>query len=302
MHLPVELVQEIVIALTTPEYALQFGHTKDVLHALCQLCLADRTFFLISVPHLYSSIVVLTQRELELLLQTSPTLRSRSRALWLRYIPNTDTLVAELLFDMSQGLRRLALDIPGNVLDSSAAIRLALEHCAYLEDFTRTGYSPMQLFRPHPFWPDWNALRRLVLDGPLIDDAFIRTVSELPYLAHLAVIEPRWRYSADGTEVATFLCLLKASPSLVRLVLIYCEASQFYLSSLKRLRVGLTVDGLRQGPSISYLVIRGRVPGPMSQVRDQIGYGMIWDLDSKKLSGPQVLWPPTPKCLANNRS
>lgn len=286
MHLPIELVQEIVAVLATPDHYLQYGHKRDILHALRQLCLTNHILFDITVPHLYSSIVISTHFELQAFLHTSPALRRRSQSLWLRYFPQMFPLIADLLHDIGPHLRRLALDIPGNELDISIPVRAALQSCTYLEDFTRSGYSPMQLVQPYAFWPSWKALRRLVLDGPLIDDTFIRAIAQLPYLTHLAPIEPRWRYSDDGTEGAAFLRLLKAGQSFQQVLLVYCEASEFYLNSLKRLRAIVKVKGLKEGLDVAYVVMHDKAPAPMNRIRDRIGAGTLWDLDSKNLLGP----------------
>jgi hypothetical protein len=153
-----------------------------------------------------------------------------------------------------------------------------------LEHYTRSGYSPMQLFPPpFSFCPGWKALRRLVLDGPLVNDTFIRGITQLPHLTHLAVIEPRWRYSADGTEVAAFLGLLKAGPSVQRILLIYCEAAEYYLSSLKRLKEGVKGLGNELGVRVHYVVMGDTPPKPMNFVRLRIGDGTLWELDSDSL-------------------
>jgi hypothetical protein len=143
----------------------------------------------------------------------------------------------------------------------------------------------MQLFpSPFSFCPGWKALRRLVLDGPLVNDAFIHGIAQLPHLTHLAAIEPRWRYSDDGTEVVAFLDLLKAGRSIQRMLLIYCEATEYYLSSLKRLKGGV-LKGLSSelGVRVHYVIMREMPPKPMSLVRVRIGDGTLWELDSKSL-------------------
>lgn len=284
MNFPIEIVQEIVASLATPRHHLQFGHKSDVLQALRRLCLSNYILFSLAAPHLYSSIVISSDRELCAFLSSSPVLRRHTRSLWLRYFKHMVPSISDLLSDLSPQLRRLALDIPGNELNSSIPVREALKSCVHLEDFTRSGYSPMQLVQPYAFWPDWSALRRLVLDGPLIDNNFIRAVSHLPHLTHLAPIEPRWRYSDDGTEVDAFLRLLNAGQNLQRVLLIYCEASEIYLSSLKRLTGVVKAEGLREGLDVLYLVLRERSPVPMTRIREWIGMGTLWDLDSKSLS------------------
>jgi hypothetical protein len=286
MHLPVELIQQIFGELATPIHLLQFGHKYDVLHALHQLRLASHTLHNISTPILYSSIVIAGHRDLLAFSRLSHALQHHCQALRLCFASNStlSPLIADILRALSPNLRRLALDVPGNQLTLSMPVRDALKSCVHLEDYMRSGYSPMQLFPPpFSFWSGWTALRRLVLDGPLVDGNFIRGIAQLPHLTHLATIEPRWRYSDDGTEVAVFLDLLKAGRSIQRMLLIYCEATEYYLSSLKRLKGG--VKGLKDelDVPVHYVIMREIPPKPMSLIRVGIGDGTLWELDSKSL-------------------
>ncbi|KAG5638362.1 hypothetical protein H0H81_000496 [Sphagnurus paluster] len=285
MHLPLELIQEIVASLATPDYPLQYGHKIDVLRALCQLAATNHFLFIVATPHIYSSVVISSLPQLHAFLSTSPPLRTRVRALWLRNLPDIFPHIADLLYDLSPYLRRLALDIPGNELDTLTSVREALKCCVHIEDFTRSGYSPMQIIQPYPFWPDWTALRHLVLDGPLVNASFISSIAALPRLKHLAVIEPRWRYSVDGTEAAIFLQLLDAGRSLRRVLLIYCEGAELFINSLRRLRTAVKLRGLRPGLTILYMVICEKEPPPMTRIRHQIGDGSLWDRHSQNLLG-----------------
>lgn len=287
MYLPIELIHEIVCVLSTPKHPLQFGHSPDVLKALCELALASRLLRTISTPHLYSSIIIADPNTLTAFLNTSPTARSHSRDLWVRsFPPHQFPAIADLLLILSPYLRRLALDVPGNHIDHSEPMRRALQRCTRLEEFMRWGYSPMQLFPPpFTFCPDWKPLRRLILDGPLIDDNFVRVIAQMLHLTHLALIEPRWRYSADGTEVATFLSLLNAGRYLRRVFLMYCQPADVYLNSLRRLERGVRTAP-REGLEIVYTVMRQKAPIPMNHIRDGIAGGTIWDLESKCLLKP----------------
>lgn len=283
MKLPLELIQYIVGVLATPNHFLQFGHKHHVLDALHQLRLASHTLHNISTPILYSSIVITGHCELLAFSRLSPALQHHCHALrlWFTSGSTLSPVVANLLHTLSPNLRRLALHVPGNQLALSKPVREALKSCVHLEDYMRSGYSPMQLFPPpFSFWSSWTALRRLVLDGPLVDDSFIRGIAQLPHLTHLAVIEPRWRYSDDGTEVAAFLDLLVAGRNIQRMLLIYCEATEYYLSSLKRLKGGL--KGLTEVP-VHYVIMREIPPKPMALIRVRIGDGTLWELDSKSL-------------------
>ncbi|KAF9466067.1 hypothetical protein BDZ94DRAFT_241562 [Collybia nuda] len=287
MHLPVELIQEIVRVLSVPEYQLQFGHSPDVLRALCELVQCSRLLHSISTPFLYSSIIISNQHTLVAFLHTSPTVRSHSRALWVRSLPqHLFSAIADLLLVLSPFLRRLALDVPSNHIDHSEPIRHALQRCNHLEEFMRWGYSPMQLFPPpFTFCPGWKFLRRLVLDGPLVDDSFIHAIAQMPHLMQFALIEPRWRYSGDGTEVMTFRNLLNSARYLRRLFLIYCQPADVYLNSLRRLERGVkTVP--REGLEVVYTVMRQKAPIPMNLIRDRIAVGTIWELESKCLLKP----------------
>ncbi|GLB41899.1 hypothetical protein LshimejAT787_1004990 [Lyophyllum shimeji] len=283
--LPVELIEEIVRALCTPQYPLQYGHKTDVLRTLRQLSLVNRLLFHITTPYLYSSIVISSHRELRAFLSISPSLRLHTTSLWLKQVPDSAMfpLIADLLRDLGPHLRRLALDIPGSELDTSTPVREALRCCIHLEDFTRSGYSPMQVIQPHPVWRRWTALRRLALDGPLINDTFINYVSELPHITHLALIEPRWKYSPDGTEIAAFLRLLEAGQRFQRVLLIYCNGDDLHLNSLRRLRAVLKLRGLREGLDILYMIKHEKAPAPMKMIRSQIGAGSLWDLHSRNI-------------------
>jgi len=281
MRLPVELLQHIIRVLATPSHHLQFGHSEHVLHAFHQLRLASHTLHNIATPLLYSSIIITSHHELLAFLYISPSLQHHCRALQLRHANHTlCPLIADLLRVLSPNLRRLALDVPGNQLALSMPMREALQSCVHLQDYTRSGYSPMQLFPPpFSFWPGWKALCRLVLDGPLVDNTFIQGIAQLPHLTHLAIIEPRWHYSDDGTEVAAFLGLLKAGRSIQRILLIYCEATEYYLNSLRRLKGGVTELDV----PVHYVIMREGPPTPMSLIRMHIGDGTLWELDSQSL-------------------
>ncbi|KAF8074886.1 hypothetical protein FPV67DRAFT_1475336, partial [Lyophyllum atratum] len=293
IYLPLELIQEIVQKLSAPEYPLQYGHKRDATRALCQLSLVNHVLFDIATPHLYSSIVISSHHELRAFLATPSSLRGYSRFLWLRSrslthkpFPDSDIypLIADLLYSLGPQLRRLALDIPGNEIDTSYLLRDALKCCTYLEEFTRSGYSPMLVVPPHPIWSGWAALRRLVLDGPLINDTFTDFISELAHLTHLALIEPRWKYSDDGTEIAAFLRLLEAGQNFQRVLFIYCSDDELHLSTLRRLRAVVKYRGLRDRLDVLYMVKREPGPTPMKLIRRQIGEGTLWDLHSHNIT------------------
>lgn len=124
----------------------------------------------------------------------------------------------------------------------------------------------MQVIQPHPVWRGWTALRRLVLDGPLINDTFVHSVAELPHITHLALIEPRWKYSPDGTEIAAFLHLLQAGQSFQRVLLIYCNGDDLHLNSLRRLRAVLKLKGLREGLDVFCMIKHEKAPAPMKTI------------------------------------
>ncbi|KAG6821450.1 hypothetical protein H0H93_010174 [Arthromyces matolae] len=280
--LPVELIREIILVLSTPGYPLQYGHKNDVQRALLRLVLVNHCVLDIARPILYSSIVISSQQELNSYLSVPPSLRNLTTSLWLRNFSGRFSVAAELVRVLGPKLRRLALDVPGNELDSSATVREAVRCCSHLEDFTRSGYSPMQVSQPCPPWSDWSHLRRLVLDGPLVNDRFIAYVNNLPHLTHLALIEPRWRYSADGTEAAVFSRLLSTGKRLQKILLIYCAPDLPHLNSLKRLRSMLTLTAVRDDLHVCYMVKEEPVTG-MASIRGQIGDGSLWGLHLKNL-------------------
>lgn len=287
MRFPVEIIHEIVSILSLPDQPLQFGHSPDVLNALCELALSSRLLRAISTPRLYSSIIISNSRTLTSFLRSPPTARSQCRTLWVRSFPaHMFGSVAELLLVLSPSIRRLALDIPGSLIDHSQPVRRALQACTRLEEFLRWGYSPMQVFPPpFTFYPDWKSLRRLVLDGPFIDRNFLCGIAQMPHLTHVALIEPRWRYGADGTEVPTFLGLLSAGRSLEKVFLIYCQPCDVYLNSLRRIENGVKT-ALRYGLDVTYTVMQQPTPVPMNAIRDRIARGCLWDLESKLLLTP----------------
>lgn len=291
MHVPVELIQQIIEVLAVPNHILQFGHDHLVLRTLRQLRLTSHAVHNISTPFLYYSVVITGHSELSAFLRLSPALHRHCHVLRLCKFGTgaLSSLIADLLCALSPNLRRLALDIPGSQLALSTPVREALGSCIYLEDYVLSGYSPMQLFPP-PFYfsSEWTALRRLVLDGPLVDDAFIRNIAQLPKLTHLATIEPRWRYSDDGTEVAAFLDLLNTARGIQQLLLIYCGATESYLCSLKRLKAGVKKLSDNLDVPVHYVIMQEMPPKPMNLIRVRIGDGTLWELDSKSLLAPDL--------------
>ncbi|KAG6813154.1 hypothetical protein H0H92_013560 [Tricholoma furcatifolium] len=284
IHLPAELIHEVITSLSTSEYPLQYGHKRDVQLALVHLSCVNHHLRDIAQPILYSTIVI-SPENLHAYLSTPPHLQKHTTSLWLQSFAGKLSQAADLIRVLGPSLRSLALDIPGNELDAYPSVRQALSLCTNLEGFARSGYSPMQVSQPRSFWPEWKHIRHLTLDGPLIDDKFIGHVENLPCLTHLALIEPRWKYGRDGTEAATFLRLLTSSSTLQRLLLIYCEANQINLPSLMRLRSLVKLAGLREGLDVFYMIL-DKVATVMSDIRDQIGAGTLWSLHSHNIVHP----------------
>jgi len=119
----------------------------------------------------------------------------------------------------------------------------------------------------------------------LINDTFINSIAALPHITHLALIEPRWKYSPDGTEIAAFLHLLEAGQSFQRVLLIYCNGDDLHRNSLRRLRAVLKLRGVREGLDILYMIKQEKAPAPMKLIRGQIGTGSLWDLHSHDILG-----------------
>jgi hypothetical protein len=221
---PLELLHEIVLRLAFSRHELAHGHKPYVLQTLYNLCLCNHALYQITMPYLYSTVILSTAHQLRLFHRTlttfPPDIRRQTISLSLddfssALSPPSSIFLIELIQGMSGHLRRLVFARKSN--RDMPALRRALENCRYLEEFSSTrvhGDNPSMLV----CWPNWRSLRRLALHHPLVDDEFVRLVSQLPHLTHLVLDEPDWW--GNHQPPRTGYKLLAGNTTLERLIVI----------------------------------------------------------------------------------
>lgn len=280
--LPAELIQQVIQSLVEPVNFLQYGHEKDVLQALLQLCLVNRFIYGISVFRLYSSIELADGRMLEDLIRTlksSPGMRSHTHSLFLNNFFIRFSLipeVGELLDLVSPYLRRLALCAPGSLFKHSNHLRPALGRLNHLEDFVRVGYPCGEL---GDIWSDWKALHRVLLVGIQVNKSFIGSIRYLPNLTHLWLIDASWGEGVD--EYGLILEMLQAGSGLQQVVLV-CGSSE-ELRQLLRFVRNLPEESLksyfREGLDVQYLGLQATV----GTLRAKVADGSFWEANIQNI-------------------
>jgi hypothetical protein len=280
--LPVELFPDIISTLVTPVHPLQVGHSVSVLNALRCLCLVNQFMRYLSIPHLHSTIVIYTEHQLQALLRTynsSIVLCSLTTSLAVHYFPDCTEVIHSLFYLLGPYLRRLTtFGITALDLGASCLVRDALlQHCSNLEYFVllennRAYHAQLRIVHPpYPFWPDFKTLRRLVLDDPLINNAFAESIADLPHLTHLVLIDPEWGRGSPPQ-------LFQAGKSLQMVALILQEVGDWYAISLMK------AEGFLRPTreSLDVRIIKLGVEDVYSEGRLQewVCDGTVWELNS----------------------
>jgi hypothetical protein len=281
-RLPVELFPEIFSALVTPAHPLQVGHAASVLSTLRVLCLVNQFIRRLSIPHLHSSIVIYTEDQLQALLRTynsSIALCSHTDSLAVHYFPDNINVIHNLFYLLGPYLRRLTMfGITAVDLGSSLLVRDALQqHCSNLEYFVllennlESPYHSSLFHPPYSIWPEFNTLRRLVLDDPLLDAAFANYIAGLPLLTHLVLIDPKWdRNSAPQ--------LFQAGESLQMIALILREIGEWYPISLMKL--GDLLNTPRDGLDVKLVKLGADDHYSKGRIQEWVCGGILWELNT----------------------
>jgi len=278
---PVELYPIIISILVTPSHPLQVGHTVDTINALRELCLVNHFMCHLSTPHLYSSITIYTHDQHQALLRTYSSrimLCSFIESLAVHSFPDYIEEIHSLFYLLGPYLRRLSLlGITAIDLGSSVLVRDALrEHCTNLEHFVLLENNPESLFDqapfspPYSFWPEFKDLYRLVLDDAVIDHTFVKAISELPCLSHLALIDPKWGRGKPPS-------LLDACQSLQRVVVILREIGEWYAISLMKL--GGSLSPPRDGLDIRLIKLGWDDVYSKGRIQEWVCSGILWELE-----------------------
>jgi len=282
LALPVELIQEVIQSLVVPANPLQYGHGKDVVHTLRQLCLVNHFVYHISVSRLYSSIVLTDGYQLMGLISTlksSPAICGHIHALFLDSFIIRSSLIPEagqLLDLLSPHLRRLALCAPGSMFKTSNPMRQVLGRLTHLEDFVRVGFPSAEL---GDIWSDWKSLRRVLLVGIQVNKSFIDAIEHLPHLTQLWLIDACWGEMID--EYGLMLELLKAGSSFQKVVLVFGSSKE--LGQFLQFMRGLPEENLksffREGLDVQYCELQATVGALRTQVAD----GTFWELNTHSI-------------------
>jgi len=281
-QLPVELFPKIISTLVTPAHPFQIGHTTSVISTLRHLSLVNHFLRSLSTPHLYSSITIYTEDQLQALLQTydsSIGLCNHTHSLAIHYFPYNVEVIHCLFYLLGPYLTHLAMfGIQAVDLGSSVLVRDALhQHCPNIEYFVllenNSGLPPPHRTRcrpPYSFWPEFKTLNRLVLDDLLINSTeFVEFIAGLPCLTHLVLIDPKW---SGGTPR-----LFEAGKFLKTFTLVLREVGRWYTNSL--LKLG---DFLNAGEGVDVRLVKlGREDvWSKGRIQEWVCCGMIWELDS----------------------
>ena len=280
--LPVELFPEIISTLATPAHPLQIGHEVSVLSTLRRLCLVNHFIRRLSIPCLYSSVVLYTENQLQLLLRTynsSTALCSHTKSLAVHSFPDNIKVIHFLFYLLGPYLRRLTMfGITAADLGSSSLVRDALQqHCSNLEYFVLLENNMESSLRlavfqpPYLFWPEFKMLRRLVLDDPLIDNAFAEHIAEMPCLTHLALIDPRWGRGSPPQ-------LSQAGTSLQMIALVFREIGEWYAISL--MKVGSLLKNPRDGLDVQFIKLGEDDMYSKGRIQEWVCDGTLWELKS----------------------
>ena len=277
-RLPDELVHEIIRFLIAPTYSRQYGYNKCVLYALCQLCLVNYSFYDISAPYLYSSIVVTDMVQLHALvitLDASVVLCSYTHSLSITdfthfrdYTSVVIPWVSDLLNLVNPHLRRLSLCSDIRDLAPASPMKEALDRFTDLQEFVQCGVSSM-------IWSDWKNLRYLLLSWePKVSPAFINAISLMPRLTHLGL--QCWSHAylinPPTLQPHPIIELSKAGRSLQNIILSF---SPFPQNFIRFLLDEFARTPLREGLDVRYAALH---------VIDSSG--SFWEADSDSFLAP----------------
>lgn len=280
--LPAELIQDIIQSLVAPAKCLQYGHAKDVVQALRQLCLVNRFIYGTCVSRLYSSVELTNQYQLTKFITTlksSSAICRHTHSLFLdsffvRYsqIPE----YGELLSLLSPHLRRLALCAPTWLFQRSNPLRSILGRLTHLEDFVRIGFPCAEL---GDIWSDWRSLRRVLLVGIQVNKSFIDAIEQLPHLSELWLIDACWGEGID--EYGLMLEMLQAHSRFQKVVLVLDSSGKLkeLLQFVRSLPEERRKSSFREGLDVQYLQLQATV----ATLRTQVADGSFWELDTQNI-------------------
>ena len=282
---PLELLHEIVFFLASG-HDLAHGYKPYVLQGLYHLCLCNRALYEITIPHLYSTIIISTAHQLMLFHRTFTNLSTDSRrqihSLSLEDFPHalcppSSMLLIDLLDGLSGHLRRLVF-ARQVVYPSHDILALcnALEACHQLEEFSSTRCADLSSMLV--CWPSWQSLRRLALHQTFVDKEFIRLVTELPCLTHLVLDDPR-----QGERIGSSLLpsLLADSRRLEKLMVITHVCCNWEYPHVRDLSVSKR-SNLHFGLEVVYIELKmtsiGISLACQRWLQGQINAGTLWEL------------------------
>ncbi|KAF8646934.1 hypothetical protein AX16_007026 [Volvariella volvacea WC 439] len=177
MYLPLEIINEIIIALATPAYPLQYGHDDETSSALCRLRLCNRAILELTTTHLYRSIRVLRGHQfthLHNLLRTRQDLANLVESVYLHFNEGNAESLAQFLTLLQPSLRRLFIErVVSRPHWEYYPLCQALMGCQLLEEFCT-----LQAFEPYLWrlesdvmhWRgDWRGLKRFLAHNVALD-------------------------------------------------------------------------------------------------------------------------------------
>ncbi|KAF8646933.1 hypothetical protein AX16_007025 [Volvariella volvacea WC 439] len=173
MHLPLEIINEIVLVLATPVHPLQYGYDDQTLSALYRLSLCNRTTFELTIPHIYRSIRILRDRQfihLHVLLRTRQDLANLVESVYIHshseHLNRIESL-ARFFTILAPSLRRLFIERDTSRPEwEYLPLCQALMKCQSLEEFCTLKTFESYLWSSHAngmHWRGrWPKLKRLL--------------------------------------------------------------------------------------------------------------------------------------------
>lgn len=252
--LPPEVLSQVIDWVSVPNHPLQYGFDNEQAQAIFSLCLASSTTNAFATPHLYSSICLRSEAQLNMFATTmEKNTRLRSLAHSIMFYDFDDAMGYHQLNNLikiidlcAPHLRRIVLDRDLRSMypvddhhHQRPLLRCALEKCTELIEFVSVQCELFLHEVPidedetysgprYIVWPYWSQLRRLSLYNPVLDSEFMGHLMKLTHIEQLVA-----HHFDPGNPPGSILsCLLDASSPNLRRFMITTHGTRGWLDEL----------------------------------------------------------------------
>jgi hypothetical protein len=316
--LPVELIHEILSALTAPSNDYQFSHWDvDITITLRHLCLANRRMNGVCTPYLYSHITIACPRQFRALMASLPlrhfALTHHPRALWISCFPGAINVLPHLLCLIGHKLRLLSIcDItPLLLVTSSHARDIMQQHCMNLEVFcyiqgeveeeneAEDNMDTLYSYQATVIHSIPQQQSHLVLENIHVNDTFVDKIQWMHTLSRLVLVNAYWDSPDGDTTMLSRLLFPDTNYANRRLqnvhLILNTVCGAWYDSTsatdqvfLKRLRDISTIAQISEGGSgftqLQYTLVVGyEERQTMEYIEDMIFMGKVWELEGSEM-------------------